>query len=475
MLGALAMAAASCDDKSPEVPAMQANPQEPILAAGDIEAVVIGPLAETGVFALETAPVNVEVVTTTATADLPEGATVRYVFELANSADFTSVKEVPVTMNSGVAVVSSADWNEAHIALFGKSPKEKTAYWRIPVYVDLDGTSYRYSSTDYYAAQGSIVETCKDAGFTISSAYYFVGTLNGWSIAAADAAPFKFDHSAADVYDDPVFTLKIEITEEQLEEAGYQIWWKIASQEAIDDQNWDILYGPEENGDENLAGMLFGDGAGQSGVITESGKFNVVINMEEMTYDIQPILLPDYVAVPSNANGWGEGGPRLWYTNNETKPYFYGCAVVNNTDGGYKFIWDGTWIGFDESTGKLSPSASDNIRAPKDANTLYWFTVNTVDMTYTIDEVTSIGVIGDFNSWAADVNMTPDATLLKWSADVNLSGAWKIRVNENWDINYGGDIANPVLDGDNFSGFDGLCTVTIDFSNNAPIVTVVAK
>lgn len=475
MLGALAMAAASCDDKSPEVPAMQANPQEPILAAGDIEAAVTGPLAQTGVFALETAPVNVEVVTTTATADLPEGAEVRYVFELANSDDFATTKQVPVTMTDGVAVVSSADWNEAHIALFGKSPKEKTAYYRIPVYVDLDGTSYRYSGTDYYAAQGSIVETCKDAGFTISSAYYFIGTLNGWSLDATAVEPFKFDHSAADVYDDPVFTLKIEITDELLEDSNNQIWWKIASQEAIDNADWNAVYGPEEDGDENLAGMLFGDGAAQSGVITEAGKYNVVINMEEMTYDIQPILLPDYVAVPSNANGWNESGPRLWYTNNETKPYFYGCAVVNNNDGGFKFIWDGAWIGFDESTGKLSPTAGDNIRAPKDASTLYWFTVNTVDMTYTIDEVVSMGLIGDFNSWGAQAPLTPDATLLKWSGDFNLSGTWKIRINDNWDMNYGGTLANPVLDGDNFSGLDGLYTVTIDFSAGAPVVTAVAK
>ena len=60
--------------------------------------------------------------------------------------------------------------------------------------------------------------------------------------------------------------------------------------------------------------------------------------------------------------------------------------------------------------------------------------------TITISEGTVWSLIGDFNSWGGDVDMT--LTGGKWVAnEVELSGGWKLRKNHDWDVNRGGNFA----------------------------------
>ena len=54
LLGALAMGAVSCDE-APATPPMQSNPQETILAEGDVAGEAAGALASGSVLALEAA------------------------------------------------------------------------------------------------------------------------------------------------------------------------------------------------------------------------------------------------------------------------------------------------------------------------------------------------------------------------------------------------------------------------------------
>ena len=483
LLGALAMAASSCED-APEPAPMQSNPQEPVLAAGDIKGEVAGALASTSVLALEDSKgKDIEMFRFTETKDVPAGGEVFCKMQLSNTEDFTRVETLSVNMLDGVAYVSAEEWNTAHIALFGKSPKAKTAYYRVPVYIALNGTDYRYDSESYYAATGTVKETCMDAGFVIYDNYYFLGNATTWELDDANMASFAFSHSDADVYDDPVFTFKFEVTQEILDGNGGGCYWKVASQQAVESGEWTNVYGPEMDGDEELSGFLVGDGAAQAGKIVAPGKYRITVNMEAMTYDIQPITRPDWVAVPSNANGWNDSGSRLYWSNKDDKPYFCGAARVNNTDGGFKFIWDGAWWSgakYDAATyPKGAPifESPDNIPAPVDGNALYWFTVSTEDMTYTMAEITSIGVVGALNGWSetSPIELTPDASLLIWSGDVELTGIWKIIINHSWNSNYGAPVEDPTFDGDNISGYEGLHTVAIDFSGNRPVITVTPK
>lgn len=462
LLTAFALAAASCDE-SPEVPPMQSNPQEPILAAGDIAGTDAGVLAQSGVLNLETAPAAVEVFKFTKIEGLPAGATLAPVMQLSNSADFDKVQSVALSYDDATDAytASTIDWNEAHVALFGKSPKEKTAYYRIPVYIAYGGTDYRYQSTDFYAASGQIVETCMDAGFTISQSYYLIGQQNDWTLTQDALNPYKFSHSDADVYDDPVFTLTVDVPD--------NCWWKIVPQEAIPDQDWSMLYGPATDGDTAMEGMLV-DG-GQSGLIVEGGKYFFTINMETMEYTIKPITYPVYLCTPGNANGWSQNASN-WIPYVEDQGCNLGAIIL---DGGFKFTDGDTWdndktYGMGDAEGQLAQPGSD-MSAPLG---LYWAKVNTLALTYELTPITSLGVIGGFNNWGGQENLTPSADFRTWTGTVTIpadNNEWKIRMNDNWDMNYGGSLENPVFNGSNIA-MSGTLNITVDFSGNLPVITV---
>lgn len=99
-------------------------------------------------------------------------------------------------------------------------------------------------------------------------------------------------------------------------------------------------------------------------------------------------------------------------------------------------------------------------------------------MTYEMTPVTSVGVVGGLNGWSdsAPIELTPDASLLKWSADVALTGEWKIIINHSWNSSYGGpNLSEATFDGPNISGYEGNYTVTMDFSNAKPAIVVTPK
>lgn len=471
LMGALAMAFAACED-APETAPMQQNPQEPVLEGSNVAVTAAGALADPATAVnLETLKSEpVEIFTETALANIPAGATMSYDFYLSKSEDLADAQVLPVALNGKEGFVSPVEWNDAHVALFGKSPKVKTAYYGIAAYATLNGVKYRVGGQDYFVARGEVKESCFDLGFTISDSYYLIGGMQDWQLTADGLAPYKFNHSDADVYDDPVFTLVVEIP-------TADCYWKIVPQEAIADQNWAILYGAATDGATDFEGMLIGgaDNLAQAGKIVDPGKYRFTINMEEMTYKIEPITRPEFVAVPSNANGWNQSGPQLWWSNKDDKPYFCGAAVVNNNDGGFKFIWDNNWYG--GADGTIDP-AGGNIKAPEDGNQLYWFIVSTENMTYQMTPVTSVGVVGGLNGWSdsAPIELTPDASLLKWSADVALTGEWKIIINHSWNSSYGGpNLSEATFDGPNISGYEGNYTVTMDFSNAKPAIVLTAK
>lgn len=498
LLGALGMlASTSCDDKiEPAIP--QSNPQEPILAAGDVVSSAAGVLATPStVLTLENYRADgavIPVVKLDETKELPEGAVVGYKFQISDTEDFKRNVILDVTEGADKTFgVNAQQWNDAHLYLFGKSPKVKKAYYRIPVYVNVDGSDYRYESTDFYAVSGSIEETCMDMGFTISDAYYFLSDATAWALGDMSVMEaFKFEHSEADVYDDPVFTFKFEITEDMFLNADGTskdgIYWKIASQEGMTLADWATgIYGPETNGDDNLEGVLV-DVNAQAGKLTEAGKYKLTINMEEMTYIFELLLQPEFLYTPGGANGWNQANS-AWMQLHATKGY-YGLFPV---DGGFKVCeeqnWDNetTWGASSEDPALegtfLLGQEGKNITVP--ANGLYWmfaqFDPASYDLTtYTLTEVTTVGMIGSFaaSGWGSDVLMTSADNGATWTADVTFAAGdeFKFRFNGNWDYNYGGALTQLTLDGDNIQIAEaGTYTVTLSLQPGVPTATLALK
>jgi starch-binding outer membrane protein SusE/F len=101
--------------------------------------------------------------------------------------------------------------------------------------------------------------------------------------------------------------------------------------------------------------------------------------------------------------------------------------------------WDGTNYGQGENDGELSTDGgAGNLSVPGPGG--YMVTVNTNDLTWTY-ELQEWGIIGEFNGWSEQVNMSWDTEnrILTLTYDVPAAdnNRFKFRANDNWDINLG--------------------------------------
>jgi hypothetical protein len=271
----------------------------------------------------------------------------------------------------------------------------------------------------------------------IESAYYFIGGLNGWDIPSS----LKFSHSDVNVYDDPVFTLTVDVPA-----TTGDLWWKIIPQSAFEANSWDGLFGPANDGDESWSGTLVENGnAGcWKGL---SGQYKITINMLDGTYELSQAT--ELLYTPGNGNGWNfETG---WLFTEDFQTY-HGYAHLN---GEFKITDRPAWGGIEWGAGSadgVMEQGGGNIAGPS-TDGLYWVEANTIASTYTYTLISSITLVGDaVGGWDADVALTPSSDFLVWEGDVNFtSGEWKFRDNYGWDYNLGGTNDNLVPNGSNLA------------------------
>lgn len=113
----------------------------------------------------------------------------------------------------------------------------------------------------------------------------------------------------------------------------------------------------------------------------------------------------------------------------------------------FKFLKGSAW-------GDPDWGGADGILVPGGANIkvtdagYYKLNVDLTALTYTVVK-TDWGVIGSAtaNGWDSDQNMSYDATTGEWSVVMDLvAGDVKFRANDGWDINYGDDGPNGILE-----------------------------
>lgn len=498
LLGMLGMLATSCvDEIEPAKP--QTNPQEPILEAGNIVSTPAGALASQSVLTLENYSgddASVEIMHLGETKDLPSGATVSYKLQLSNTEDFERSETLDATLGAdNNYYVNAKAWNDAHLTLFGKSPKEKTVYYRVPVYVNFNGSNYRFSGVDYYAAAGTLKETCMDSGFVIEDSYYLLGNATTWTLTeAATLATAKFEHDPeVSPYDDPVFVIKFEVTQDVLDANGGGCYWKIAPQSSVENNTWDGVLGTQTNGDTALKGMLVSTDP-QAGQITEAGKYKMSVNMETMEYTIEKVLQPEYLYTPGDSNGWNQQASAWLQVFKGKKDdvdveFYYGISPLK---GGFKICaapkWDNATDYGAENTdpadkGSLILGQSGSNIVPP-AEGVYWIRVNYetkgYQMTdYVLTPITKVGLIGSFaaSGWN-DVEMTTADEGATYTADAtfNAGEEFKIRFNGSWDLNLGGNLKTPTFDGANIKvETAGTYTVTLKLLGGVPTITMTKK
>lgn len=123
-----------------------------------------------------------------------------------------------------------------------------------------------------------------------------------------------------------------------------------------------------------------------------------------------------------------------------------------------------------ESEGVASAASTTPITAPSGAG-LYYINLKEDgdNWAYSLTRVDAIGCIGDFNGWAGDAALTPNADFTVWTGNVDFAkeGGWKFRMNGGWDINLGGDtMSNLSFNGPNLPiEATGTYKVTLDISS----------
>lgn len=459
---ALGLAFTACDDTDiidiPQNPApVEFNVEDLTITAGEqlSEVLDLKALAE-NFQSIAVADVQVP--------NFPEDYEVSVVMQMSADQSFAKVCEVPAAVSNNQIVVSPEDLQEVYQSNISKSPKQRTVYARYAAYAVKDQSTVRLGNPDYYWGSSALNILPMPSNLVIEQNYYLLGTCNGWSVAEA----LPLTHSDKDVYDDPTFSIVVNITPAQAAEGW---WWKIVPESTKATGNWvdgdNASFGVAENGSEELSGMLIGRTATAdcgAGCLKVAGPYRLTINLEEGTYSFQ--FAVENLYTPGDANGWNQGNSQLLFTTDYAN--YMGFAYASSV--GFKFStqadWGGINYGDGGAEGKLSEDGgAGNLTVAETG--LYWFNANLPSLEYTATKINTIGLIGDATpkGWDASTALTPSENGLVWTGTVTMAGTgeYKFRANDDWAVNLGGSADDLQPNASNIATPGaGTYTVTLD-------------
>lgn len=432
----------SCSEDFKDWADPQTNPQE--------DAITIPGFTATAAQAIDFASVTTDSVNTfsLSSAALPEGFTLGNArIELTPQGVENATKTTVNTSLDGKGAV--ADLASVVESAYGKRPTARTFDAQVYVNAVKDGQAVLID-----AGKINLVMTPK-APF-IDTNYYLVGQMTDWSLDTK----FKFTHSDADVYEDPVFTIMFTTTDDNQ-------YWKIIPQGNVDAGNiWAVennpkgVVGVEKDGDDAMSGTLLtttskGEKA-NAGKIAKAGIYQMTINMMDYTYSIKQIA-PEYYLV---------GALQSWSDPNMSCLMTAETAMVQNfttkwTGDANMKIWLGSDFGkwdnaFGSASGDGVNTAEGKLKAGGGAivcpekGAYYTFTADFSTMTYKwtklanqnpteFKHVSLIGVGGKWNE-GDDIDLEQVAPHNWYLAKQEIpAGGLKIRADHKWrdDGNWG--------------------------------------
>lgn len=380
LLGALGLMMASCDEDLP-VANPQENPQMPELTASDIQIAPQGFLANGGVVNLNDysdMSQLLPVYTLTQAINLPAGATLSLPLEVSGEAEFETVVTIDPILSGDTYCVTPEQLNDAHIAILGPQDVEKTVYCRIPGYITLNGTVYRFVNNNYYVYEGTYPEIC-----VAGSAFEYLTVPFGVSETQITGGTVNFSsYLRLTTYDYVTYTGALRL-----------------------DQKWFLSAMP------GFEGASF-------------------------------MQAPDTEVVTDEETGISTG--QLVRVEN----YKTGTAM----------------------------------QAPD--NGMYWITANVVKLTYELQPINTIQLIGAFNEWNTEtaVEMTHLSSgasgVTRWQVlnQEMPAGEYKFCVNRAWTLSFGGSEDDIVQNGGNLNLAEaGVYDFLLDFRTQPATLTVTKK
>ena len=428
---------------------------------------------------------------------MPANTILKAEVEFATDPEFSNKVVLDANSLDGTDVISLSPnaLQDAYFNNITRNPATTTAYVRVILYTVTDGTSVAIVGKpgENYFAERTIQFTPLNK-VQISPAYYVIGAAAGWS--ADGARTQKFQHSDADVYDDPIFTIVVDA-------GGDDCWFAIGDDAALDaianDNDWSKLLGTK-GASEDLTGTMdfrYNLGGDHSFHVTGAKKVRITLNMLEYSYTIEPVNISDaYYLV---------GGPGSWSSDKSQKFSHSNANVFDDPVFTYVFEGNGgtgdIWFAFGDADALDAIDAGDwnQLFGTKGESTdlsgsfdrrynlggdhsfcvdgtakFYRFQINMADMTYTITPLNFQQYIyeaGVNNGWGGteqplycgDGNGTCTGFFYaKEDSWTDGKGAFKLRgAADNWDNgNYGTGTLND----------DGLTGTLIDDGNSGNIM-----
>lgn len=343
------------------------------------------------------------------------------------------------------------------VSVFGQAPEVRTLTAKVKS-VMTDGTTATTIWSDEFN-----VSVIPDAP-VISSAYYYIGTSNGWT---PFDATYKLDNGGGDVYANPVFTVIIPAT-------GEDNWFKIYPQETMDVAEGDFwasnFIGYPVNGENEMSGT-FVEGVNDQVAFSfkipasaDADKYRLTFDMMNRTFTFEPLkdlgtpdlwyLVGSCIGDGSWGNSAGNEGVGLIPMYPQTDNYSINTYVGYFPAGqGFKLIhtpgsWDEQWGQKDGVLVKNDGGSSD-ITVPEDGYYQITYDMQMDVLTITkyagaVSVYDMIGMPGAYQGW------DPAATLMTAMSTTHENHDWYIKgatydatelkfaANGSWDINWGG-------------------------------------
>lgn len=344
-----------------------------------------------------------------------EGATATYGAEITNE-DGSKAITLELDENNNV---NTAELESAVYALWGRRPVARTIPVNIAALINVNGVSY--------ASQGSTTLAATPNAPEIEEAYYITGTVNGWDNTNTD---YELSNGGADPYENSIFTVMI-----PGEKVTGDIEFKVTPKSGIGGDWSKCLTASDNEGvfaTNNKGGNL-------KVAYVEGAKFyRITFDMMNQAWSSEALKFGDYFYEIGNESGWGTSHALFGGAGDgKYQGYYY-------LDGEFKFKpnadnWDNDleYVSGDSMGGTLQSTGGPN--CPDPSAGFYQINLDAGAMNYSLTKVDVISIIGDFNGWGADVDMTYNKEAGCWeaTAEVNANG-FKFRMNHDWTISWGG-------------------------------------
>ena len=373
----------------------------------------------------------------------PEGAEATYTASITNE---DGSKEIAIKIDENF-FCSTAELESAVNALWGRRPVARTIPVKVLAYVKVNGVAI--------ASTGTTTLTATPNAPVIEEAYYITGTVNGWDNTNTD---YELSNGGADPYENSIFTVMI-----PGDKVTGDIEFKVTPKSGLGGDWSKCLTASDTEGifaTNNAGGNL------KVAYVKGAKFYRIQFDLMNQTWSGAGLSFGDYFYEIGNESGWGTSHALAGPANDgKYKGYYY-------LNGEFKFKpnadnWDDDleYVSGTTTSGTLTDAGGPNCPDPGEG--FYEIFLDAGALNYTLTKIESVSMIGGFNEWASDLEMTYNAEEGCWEVTTDqVSGEYKFRANHDWAINWGGDVKGLTQDGANLSIDGGSHTFKLYLSYN---------